>query len=146
MPNRFKSLLLVTLQFFFIFFLLKDAPFNRLPLAAYIFILLSVLLVSWAILAMQKSKLRIMPEPAADAILVTNGPYRFIRHPMYTAILFGAAGLLMSHFTWVRLAVSVALFIVLIIKLKREEKMLLLKFDGYKNYMAMSSRLFPFLF
>ncbi len=146
MPDRAKSLLLVTLQFIFIFLLLLRSRLNELLLVPAVFILLSVVLVMWAIVSMQKSKLRILPEPSAGAILITNGPYHFIRHPMYTSILLGTTGLLINHFNWMRLGFFIALALVLIIKLTWEEKMLLQKFGSYKNYMANTSRLFPFIF
>ena len=145
-PNRIKFLLLVGLQFLFILLLLSGSPLNNIPLLAYAFIILSLLFILWAIITMQKSKLRIMPEPSVDATLVTTGPYRFIRHPMYTAILLGCIGLLIDQFTLVRLAMVVALAIVLFIKLSWEEKMLSEKFGGYSDYMKQTSRLIPFLF
>ncbi|MBC7888976.1 MAG: hypothetical protein H7Z13_13955 [Ferruginibacter sp.] len=44
------------------------------------------------------------------------------------------------------LAILAALAIVLVIKLSWEEKMLIEKFHGYKNYMRKTARLIPFLF
>src|SRR6185437_13951433 len=124
MPDRIKSILLVTLQFIFILLLLIRSRLNELWLVPAIFISLSVLLVVWAIATMQKSKLRILPEPSAGATLITDGPYHFIRHPMYTSILLGTTGLLINHFNWMRLTFFIALVSVLIIKLTWEEKML----------------------
>jgi protein-S-isoprenylcysteine O-methyltransferase Ste14 len=95
---------------------------------------------------MQKSKLRILPEPSPNATLITNGPYHFIRHPMYTAILFGSTGLVIHHFTLVRLVLIIALAIVLLIKLGWEEKMLSQKFEGYYEYMKHTKRILPFIF
>jgi protein-S-isoprenylcysteine O-methyltransferase Ste14 len=95
---------------------------------------------------MQKSKLRILPEPSPNATLITNGPYHFIRHPMYTAILLGSVGLLINHFTWMRLSMVIALAIVLIIKLTWEEKMLSKKFGEYMDYMKHTKRILPFIF
>lgn len=143
---RLKSILLVGLQFLFIFLLLFGSSFNNLSALVYTFIIPSAALVLWAIASMRKSKLRIFPEPSANATLVTGGPYRFIRHPMYTAVLLGCCGLLANHFTWVRFAMTVGLFIVLIIKLSWEEEMLAQKFDGYRDYMKNTLRLIPFLF
>lgn len=146
LSNRLKSLLLVSLQFLFIFLLLSGSSFSNLSASSYTLIILSILLVFWAILAMQKSKLRILPEPSPNATLITNGPYRFIRHPMYTAILLGSAGLLINQFTWLHLALVIALAIVLLIKLNWEEKMLSQKFDEYKEYMKHTKRIVPFIF
>lgn len=146
MTNPIKSILLVTLQFLFILLMLSGTALNNLSALSYTFITLSIILVLWAIITMQKSKLRILPEPSADAVLITNGPYRFIRHPMYTAILLGCIGLLITNFSFTRLAIIIALTIVLISKLLWEEKMLSQKFDVYKNYMKLTARLFPFIF
>ncbi len=146
MPNRKKSILLVVLQFVFILLLLSGSPLKNIPTLSYIFIILSILLAFWAIATMKKSKLRILPEPSPHATLITNGPYRFIRHPMYTAILMGSVGLLIHQFTLMRLSILIALAIVLVIKLTWEESMLFQKFEAYRDYMRRSKRLFPFIY
>ena len=146
MPNRIKSILLVVLQFTFILLLLSGSPLSNFPVLAYAFIILSILLVFWAIATMRKSKLSILPEPSLHATLITNGPYRFIRHPMYTAILLGSVGLLIHHFNWLRLLIVIALAMVLVAKLTWEERMLLQKFEAYREYMRRSKRLIPFIF
>lgn len=146
MSVRIKSILLVGLQFLLIGLLLAGSSFQKINLVAAILILTSILLVVWAIAAMRKSKLSILPVPSTHAVLITNGPYHFIRHPMYTAVLSGCTGLVINDFTWIRLAMFVALAIVLIIKLSWEEKMLMNKFDAYKTYMKHTSGLIPFIF
>ncbi len=141
-----KSILLVALQFLFIVLLLLGSPFKNIPLFANAFFGISVLLICWAIITMQKGKLRILPEPSLHAVLITNGPYRFIRHPMYTAILLGSIGLLVHQFTWIRLAIVIALAMVLLIKLFWEEQLLSQKFEAYEQYTKSTYRLIPFIF
>lgn len=97
-------------------------------------------------ISMQKSKLRISPIPAPDALLIITGPYKYIRHPMYLAVLLGAAGLLVIHFTWLRLCMAVILAIVLIIKMNWEEQMLKEIFSDYKNYVTHSWKVIPFAY
>lgn len=146
MPNRNKSILLVALQFGCITILLAGSSFHKPAILPAAFFVPAVLLAVWAIVTMQESKLRIFPEPAAHAVLITNGPYRFIRHPMYTAVILGSTGLLMSHFTILRMIILLALTAVLIFKLIWEEDMLLRKFEAYQQYRCNTSRLVPFLF
>jgi protein-S-isoprenylcysteine O-methyltransferase Ste14 len=146
MPNRTKSLLLVLLQFIFIYLLGTSITFENISLLAFAFIFLSILLLAWSIMTMRKSRLNILPDPHTNAILISNGPYRFIRHPMYTAILLGSSGLLFSQFTWFRLLIVLALAIVLVVKLTWEEKMLSHKFENYKQYRKQTYRLIPFIY
>lgn len=146
MSHHPKSILLVALQFLFIVLLLTGTPLDNLSVWPAILIIMSFLLMLWALAAMQRSKWRIFPEPSAKAILIIHGPYRYIRHPMYSAIILGAAGLLTSYCTWLRLIMVISLAIVLISKLTWEEKMLSQKFEGYSSYCTHTKRLIPFLF
>lgn len=41
---------------------------------------------AWAVWANRPGNFNIRPAPRAGARLVTQGPYRLIRHPMYTAV------------------------------------------------------------
>ena len=77
--------------------------------------------------------------------LVTAGVYRWIRHPMYLAIALycGAQALLLQNWiTGLPAFVSALSFIVL--RLPREEKMLLDRFgDRYRSYRKTSWRVMP---
>ncbi len=140
------SIILVCLQFIIIFVLLGGTVISKMNIFAYSLFFASVMLIGWAVFAMRKSKLRIMPEPSARAILITDGPYHYIRHPMYTAVLLFSVGLLICNFSVLRLVLIIALTIVLIIKLTVEEKLLLQKFEGYQDYCNRTSKLLPLIF
>ena len=141
-----KSKTLVFLQFTIIFTLLGGTVFSRMNLFAFSLLILSVLLIGWAIFTMRKSKLRVMPEPSANATLITNGPYRYIRHPMYTAVILFCGSLLICNFSLLRVLLITALTIVLIIKLTLEEKLLQQKFEAYQDYHKHTYRFIPLVF
>ncbi len=134
------------MQFVLIGILLWSTSFLKSSTLSFVFILISFLLVVWAFISMKKSKLRISPIPAKEARLVISGPYRFIRHPMYSSVILGMIGLLIFHFSITRLFMFLVLCVVLIIKLNWEEKMLVEKFSGYKDYMQNTKRLIPFIY
>lgn len=134
------------MQFTLIGLLIWGSVSFKLSVISLVFISISFLLAVWAVVSMKESKLRISPIPAKEARMIINGPYRVIRHPMYTSIIIGMIGLLIIHFSIIRLIMFLALIVVLIIKLNWEEKMLLEKFSGYKNYRERTNKLIPFIY
>ena len=78
--------------------------------------------------------------------IVTNGPYRYIRHPLYLAnILQGLGYILTSGSLWVSLLAGYGIFVV-ISSLVREESYLVEEFPEYEPYRGKTSRLIPFIY
>lgn len=103
-------------------------------------------IAGWAFVVMiaaQRRLFRIAPDPAGHSQLVTWGPYRWVRHPMYSAILLvvGPAWLGVPP-DWRAIAYA-ALVAVLVTKLRHEERLLAGHFEGYAGYCRTSSRLVP---
>jgi protein-S-isoprenylcysteine O-methyltransferase Ste14 len=77
--------------------------------------------------------------------LVTSGPYRWVRHPLYTTALamFLSVGLLQA--SWIVLLFSaVAALLIRLFVIPAEERQLLAKFgDRYRAYMQRTGRLLP---
>jgi protein-S-isoprenylcysteine O-methyltransferase Ste14 len=99
----------------------------------------------WAFYAMGWRNLRTMPLIPEEARLVTDGPYRLIRHPMYTAVLLVVWALIIDDFSLFRLASGLVLTLNQIIKLLYEEHLLMRHFPEYTAYMRTSKRLIPFI-
>ena len=83
--------------------------------------------------------------PAARG-LVTMGPYRFVRHPMYLGYLIGHLGWLLVSFTWWNAAILAALYLVQGLRIREEER--LLRDDpAFASYATrVRYRLVPFVF
>ena len=77
--------------------------------------------------------------------LVTSGPYRWIRHPLYVAglLAFVAWGLLSANALIGALGIGFGLFIMFV-RTPREERMLEDTFGAtYRDYMARTGRFLP---
>jgi protein-S-isoprenylcysteine O-methyltransferase Ste14 len=147
--TELRSSWLVGLQFALMGALLATAwpPTAPALLPAALFLLLVSGGVGAAALAANRpGNFNIRPEPKEQARLVTSGVYRWIRHPMYCAVLIGTLGaVLVDPQPW-RTAAWLALLGVLVAKLRREERYLLQRFSGYAAYRERTRRLMPGMF
>jgi protein-S-isoprenylcysteine O-methyltransferase Ste14 len=77
--------------------------------------------------------------------LITNGVYRRIRHPMYTAFLVYSVGQALVIPNWVAGPSCLVVFAILFtFRVGAEERMMLAKFgDAYAAYMLRAKRLVP---
>ncbi len=76
--------------------------------------------------------------------LVTKGPYRWIRHPLYTfgTLFFISFALIVD--SWFIAVMAVLAIILLSIRLPTEEALLIEKFgDEYRDYMKRTGRYLP---
>lgn len=108
---------------------------------------LAVALWAFAVMSIAQGHLfRIAPDPSGHSRLVTWGPYRWVRHPMYLSILMvvGPAWLV-DGLSW-RAGAYAALVVVLVAKLTFEEHLLVRYFTGYAAYRTRSARLVPGVF
>lgn len=141
-----KSLLFVIVQFACLGLIALTGPLFPSNAVLLVLELLGIGLGIWAILAMRIGNFNITPDPLKHSQLVTSGPYRMIRHPMYLAILLTTLPLIIYSFDLFRLAIWLVLLIDLIFKLIYEENLLSVKLVGYDRYIERSFRLFPYIY
>lgn len=108
--------------------------------------ILGLIIGIWALFSMKKSKIRITPDVAKNADLIKTGPYKYIRHPMYSAVLLSSLGMLLSGISISGMVAYMLLIFVLSIKIRYEEKLLSAHFPDYKEYKKMTKKLIPFVY
>jgi len=87
-----------------------------------------------------------LPFPGDEAAFVQGGPYRLLRHPIYTGLVLGSLGLaLLSPWAGTFLAVGL-LAVVLDLKRRREEVWLLQRYGDYDAYRRRTKALVPYLY
>lgn len=76
--------------------------------------------------------------------LVTQGPYRWVRHPFYVSVTMFVLGTALIAANWFFLVVGSLVVALLILRTPREEERLLARFgDSYRAYRDRTGRFVP---
>ena len=76
--------------------------------------------------------------------LVTSGPYRFVRHPIYGSAALLALGTAMMMANWFVLLTGTVTVLLLVLRSQTEEDQLLARFgDTYRAYRSRTGRFMP---
>ena len=106
--------------------------------------LLAIALSIWARRSFQKGQFSIHAEPA-EGPLLSLGPYRLIRHPMYAAAMFLVWIGILGHLSIATVVVGLILTGVIAIRIVTEEQFLRARYPDYAEYSRKSKRVIPFV-
>jgi len=140
------SITTVAIQLICIALLVLTGPVIPRELPALVLMGAGVALIFWAIASIGLYNLRVEPEVSKNAKLITWGPFRVIRHPMYSGGILIAAAWIWNDFTALRVIVGLVLAANFIVKLHHEERLLAARFPEYGTYMKGTKRLVPFVY
>lgn len=120
-----------------------DLPF----IAAITLYVLSTALTAWALRtnAYAESVSRVQSE--REQQVCSSGPYAYVRHPMYSAILMWCVTIVVVFPSWAVAAVSLAVAALIVVRTLLEDAMLARGLPGYEAYRAQVRwRLVPWVF
>ena len=76
--------------------------------------------------------------------LVTQGPYRWVRHPFYDAMALLTVAISLIAANWFLLVTGGSVLTLLVVRTRTEEARLLARFgDAYRSYMQRTGRFVP---
>jgi protein-S-isoprenylcysteine O-methyltransferase Ste14 len=131
----------------------KD-PLSPQQIASWLLLCVSLFLVAHGVILLKKigkpSRDRADSELIAfekTSTLVTVGAYKYIRHPLYSSLLFLAWGVFLKHLSWPGLVLAVFSSFFLLLTARRDEAECQEHFgEAYRAYMQETKRFIPFLF
>ena len=85
------------------------------------------------------------PRPVPQGTQATHGPYRWVRHPIYSGIVLSAAGWAVAWQSWAGAALCAVLLVFFDMKARREERWLAEAYPGYAGYKRRTRKLIPFV-
>lgn len=149
MSQNPTSLMLIFTQALMLAYLFLSGPvLPENPLTAFLE-LLGIFVIIWSLWTMRSSTLQITADIAPESVLVTNGPYSYVRHPMYSGLLLVVLALLVNDFTWPRLIAIGVITLDLLLQIHYEE-VLFLKHErhakDYLHYQEETKKLIPFVY
>lgn len=107
---------------------------------------LGLALGAWALICNRPGNFSLLPEPRPGGRFIQTGPYRWVRHPMYVALLLISAalgGITDSFPGWM---LSLTLLGVLLIKAGFEDRWMAEAHPGYADYLARTRGFIPFIY
>lgn len=93
-----------------------------------------------------RTSLSPFPRPIAGAALVQSGVYGFIRHPIYSGMMFASVGWSLVTGSIVGLAATGLLVLLLVGKAQREEAWLVAAHPDYRGYRERTRRFIPWIY
>ena len=143
--NALIPTILVLMQFFCIFFLAFRANYSQFIFFPLILFISGMAVGLVALYEIRRSKFSFFPHVRPGAKLVTTGIYRYLRHPMYLAVLWVCLSFFVSNGSVVNGFIYFLLCFTLYAKILLEEVYLLAVFPQYATYLKESKRIFPFV-
>jgi len=123
--------------------LARHALFAKTPVAIALQVLAGALML-WARLTFGARSFHAGANPTAGGVVMT-GPYRFVRHPIYAAILYALWAAVLSRPTVVNASLVALASAMVAVRIAAEERLLLDRYPEYAAYAARTKRVIPFV-
>ena len=131
-----------------------DKPFSTIQIVSWLLLIISLFMVIYGYISLRTigKPDRKRFDPSLMGVektteLVAVGAYRYIRHPIYSSLLYGIWGVFFKQPSWLGFALA-AISTLFLIKTARVEETENMRFFGsaYQDYMKQTRMFIPFLF
>jgi protein-S-isoprenylcysteine O-methyltransferase Ste14 len=106
--------------------------------------LLAVGIMMWARRSFPTKTFRVDATPSAETV-IRRGPYRLIRHPMYSAALLFIWAAVLSHLSLWTAAIGAFVTIIAALRVVFEERFLRARYPEYAAYAQVTKAIVPYV-
>jgi protein-S-isoprenylcysteine O-methyltransferase Ste14 len=106
--------------------------------------IMAALLMIWARKTFGRRSFHAGANPTEGG-LITSGPYRYIRHPIYASIFYFIVAGVLSHVSILNIFLACIICLAIVIRIYAEEKLLVIQYPEYTNYANRTKRIIPFI-
>jgi protein-S-isoprenylcysteine O-methyltransferase Ste14 len=102
-------------------------------------------LMLWARFTFGRRSFHASAEPTAGG-LVTTGPYRFIRHPIYAAACLICLAGVLGNLSILSVLAGALLVVGAVVRMLADEKLVTARYPEYRDYAKVTKRMVPYVF
>ena len=106
--------------------------------------ILAAMLMIWARITFGLRSFHAAANPTEGG-LVTTGPFKFIRHPIYASVIYFILASVISHLSLLNIFLTVVCYLGAAIRIYLEERLILTKYLEYSEYAKRTKRIIPFI-
>ena len=140
-----NSKILVSIQFLMIFAILIPKKSIQITSFWWVLPLTATMIALWIFTHNRVGNFNITPEIRKNAKLIVTGPYRFVRHPMYSSLILFMVGVVLHWFSFLNVVFFIIMTIALSFKAFREEKLWHVNDDSYADYKKRTTMIIPYI-
>ncbi len=104
----------------------------------------AVALMAWARVTFGTRSFHATASPTEGG-LVTNGPYRYLRHPIYAAALYFVWAGIAAHLSIANALIALLATAGLAVRMRAEETLIVGQYPQYADYARRTRRVVPFV-
>ncbi|MDE1869191.1 MAG: isoprenylcysteine carboxylmethyltransferase family protein [Candidatus Micrarchaeota archaeon] len=148
LPGR----LLMLASFIIIFFVAPLSPAGIIPQVQNLYIYAGFAIEAMGLAFMIWARIILGRNWSMDVVfkknhqLIMAGPYRIVRHPIYTGVIALFLGAAIYSGIWLSLAAPILCFLGLLFKSRSEEELLSHHFKNYAQYRKKVKAIIPFVY
>jgi protein-S-isoprenylcysteine O-methyltransferase Ste14 len=105
----------------------------------------AVALMIWARVAFGGRSFHASADPTEGG-LVTTGPYRYFRHPIYASIFYFFWAAVLTHFSGITFIIGIVATAAIMVRIISEERLLVVRYPEYAEYASRTKRIIPYVF